>query len=47
MAPQRQLLGVVAVGTRPVALAQRGVPQRGEGLAPGGVPLWLTDGCHE
>jgi hypothetical protein len=46
MAPQSKLRVVVDVGTRTLAMAQRGVPQRGEVLAPGGVPLCLTDGCN-
>ena len=44
MAPQSKLRVVVAVGSRPLAMAPRVVHQVPEGLAPGGVPLFVTDG---
>jgi len=44
MDPTSKLLGVVEVGSRPLAMAQRVVPQVTRVLAPGGVPRWLTDG---
>ena len=44
MAPQRQLLLVTAVGTRTLEMAQRVGQQVVQRLAPGGVPLCLTDG---
>jgi hypothetical protein len=44
MAPKSKRLGVVDVGRRTLALAQRVVPQVTAGLAPGSVPLLLTDG---
>jgi hypothetical protein len=47
MDPTRQLLGGVAVGTRTLAMAPRGVPQRVQVLAPGWVPLVWTDGFKE
>jgi hypothetical protein len=47
MDPERTLLGGIAVGTRTLAMAQRVVPQGVQGLAPGGVPLCLTDGFRE
>jgi hypothetical protein len=46
MAPTSQRLGVVDSGSRTLALAQRVVHQVGQGLAPGGVPLVLTDGFN-
>jgi hypothetical protein len=42
--PESTLLVVIAVGTRTPAMAQRVVPQVVQGLAPGCVPLCLTDG---
>jgi hypothetical protein len=45
--PQSKLLVVVEVGNRTLALAQRVVHQVTEGLAPGGVPLLLTDGLKD
>jgi hypothetical protein len=47
MEPQRTLLLVVDVGTRPLAMAQRVLHQVARGLAPGCVPLFLTDGFKE
>src|SRR5215813_3892160 len=47
MDPQSTLLVVVEVGSRTLALAQRVVPQVTEGLAPGCVPLLLTDGLKD
>jgi IS1 family transposase len=44
MDPTRKLLVVVEVGHRTVAMAQRVVHQVPRGLAPGCVPLFLTDG---
>src|SRR5262245_22655972 len=45
-APQSQLLGVVEVGRRPLALAQRQGHQGPAGLAPGWVPRWLPEGLQ-
>ncbi len=45
--PQSKLLVVVDVGTRTLAMAQRVVHKLVEGLAPGCVPLFLTDGFKE
>jgi IS1 family transposase len=47
MDPQSKLLVVVEVGTRTLALAQRVVHQVTEVLAPGCVPLFLTDGLKD
>jgi hypothetical protein len=47
MDPKSKLLGVVDVGSRPLAMAQRVVPQVTEVWAPGCVPLLLTDGFKE
>src|SRR5262245_40246280 len=47
MAPQRQLLVVVEIGRRPLAMAQRVGPQVTMGLAPGSVPLLRTDGLQD
>jgi IS1 family transposase len=47
MDPTSKLLVVVAVGSRTLAMAQRVVPQVTAMLAPGCVPLFLTDGCNE
>jgi hypothetical protein len=47
MAPQSKLLGVVDVGTRTLAMAQRVVHQVPRVLAPGCVPLFLTDGLKD
>ena len=47
MDPQSKLLVVVEVGNRTLALAPRVVHQVTEVLAPGGVPLLLTDGFKE
>jgi len=44
MDPTSKLLVVVDVGTRTLAMAQRVVHQVVQGLAPGCVPLFLTDG---
>ena len=45
--PTSKLLGVVDVGTRTLAMAQRVVHQVTRVLAPGCVPLFLTDGFKE
>ena len=45
--PQSKLLVVVDVGTRTLAMAQRVVHQVTRVLAPGGVPLFLTDGLKD
>jgi transposase-like protein/IS1 family transposase len=45
--PESKLLVVVDVGTRSLEMAQRVVHQVVEGLAPGCVPLLLTDGFRE
>src|SRR5262244_3372633 len=47
MDPQSKLLVVVEVGSRTLALAQRVVHQVTEVLAPGCVPLFLTDGLKD
>jgi hypothetical protein len=47
MDPQSKLLGVVEVGSRTLAMAQRVVPQVTAVLAPGCVPLLLTDGLKD
>lgn len=47
MAPQSKLLVVVDVGSRTLALAQRVVHQVTEVLAPGCVPLFVTDGLKD
>src|SRR5262247_3493034 len=47
MDPQSKLLVVVDVGSRTLAMAQRVVHQVTEVLAPGCVPLLLTDGFKE
>jgi hypothetical protein len=44
MDPRSKLLVVVEVGSRTLAMAQRVVPQVPQVLAPGCVPLFLTDG---
>jgi IS1 family transposase len=45
--PVCKLLLTIAVGDRTLAMAQRVVPQVVQVLAPGCVPLFLTDGCKE
>ena len=45
--PVTQLLRTLDVGERTLARAQRGVHQVVQGLAPGCVPLFLSDGCTE
>ncbi len=47
MDPQSKLLVVIAVGTRTLEMAQRVVHQVVQVLAPGCVPLFLTDGFRE
>jgi hypothetical protein len=47
MDPQSKLLVVVDVGTRTLAMAQRVVHQVTRVLAPGCVPLFLTDGLKD
>jgi transposase-like protein/IS1 family transposase len=47
MDPKSKLLVVVDVGTRTLAMAQRVLHQLVEVLAPGCVPLFLTDGFKE
>jgi IS1 family transposase len=47
MDPRSKLLVVVDVGTRTLAMAQRVVHQLTRVLAPGCVPLFLTDGFQE
>jgi hypothetical protein len=47
MDPESKLLLVVDVGTRTLAMAQRVVHQLVQVLAPGCVPLFLTDGFKE
>jgi IS1 family transposase len=47
MAPTSKLLLVVDVGSRTLAMAQRVVHQVTEMLAPGCVPLFLTDGLKD
>jgi IS1 family transposase len=47
MDPKSKLLLIVAVGTRTLAMAQRVVHQITQALAPGCVPLFLTDGLKD
>src|SRR5438270_17502 len=47
MDPTSKLLEVVDVGCRTLAMAQRVVHQVTRGLAPGCVPLFLTDGLKD
>src|SRR5262245_35246514 len=47
MDPESKLLLVMDVGPRTLAMAQRVVHQVVQVLAPGGVPLFLTDGFKE
>jgi hypothetical protein len=47
MDPMSKLLVVVEVGSRTLAMAQRVVHQVTEVLAPGSVPLFLTDGLKD
>ena len=47
MDPKSKLLVVVDVGSRTLAMAQRVVHQVTQGLAPGCVPLFLTDGLKD
>ena len=47
MDPESKLLLVIDVGTRTLAMAQRVVHQVAQVLAPGCVPLFLTDGFKE
>jgi hypothetical protein len=47
MDPERKLLVVIDVGTRTLEMAQRVVHQVVQVLAPGCVPLFLTDGFRE
>jgi transposase-like protein len=47
MDPQSKLLLVIEVGTRTLAMAQRVVHQVVQRLAPGCVPLCLTDGLKD
>jgi IS1 family transposase len=47
MAPQSKLLVVVDVGARTLAMAQRVVHQVTQVLAPGCIPLFLTDGLKD
>jgi hypothetical protein len=47
MDPKRKLLGVVDVGSRTLAMAQRLVHQVTEVLAPDCVPRFLTDGLKD
>jgi IS1 family transposase len=47
MDPGSKLLGVVDVGSRTLAMAQRVLHQVTRVLAPGCVPLFLTDGFNE
>jgi IS1 family transposase len=47
MDPQSKLLVVVEVGSRTLAMAQRVVHQVTEVMAPGCVPLFLTDGLKD
>jgi IS1 family transposase len=47
MDPESKLLVVIAVGTRTLEMAQRVVHQVVQVLAPGCVPLFLTDGLRE
>ena len=45
--PQSTLLLAITVGPRTQAMAQRVVHQVMEVLAPGCIPLWVTDGLKE
>ena len=47
MDPNSQLLLVIDVGTRTLEMAQRVVHQVVQRLAPGGIPLCLTDGLKD
>jgi hypothetical protein len=47
MDPTSQLLVAVEVGSRTLAMAQRVVQQVTQRLAPGCVPLFLTDGLKD
>src|SRR5215468_4361339 len=47
MAPESKLLLVIDVGTRTLAMAQRIVHQVTRVLAPGCIPLFLTDGLKD
>ena len=47
MDPTSKLLVVIDIGSRTLAMAQRVVHQVVQGLAPGCVPLFLTDGFKE
>src|SRR5262249_19909818 len=47
MDPETKLLLVIAVGTRTLAMAQRGLHQVAQCLAPACLPLFLTDGYQE
>ena len=47
MDPQSTLVVVVDVGPRTLVMAQRVLHQLVRGLAPGCVPLCVTDGCKE
>jgi IS1 family transposase len=47
MDPESKLLLTIDVGPRTLAMAQRVVHQLGQVLAPGCVPLFLTDGFRE
>ena len=47
MDPTSKLLVVVDVGSRTLAMAQRVVHQVTQVLAPGCVPLFLTDGLKD
>ena len=47
MDPKSKLLVVVDVGSRALAMAQRAVHQVTAMLAPGCVPLFLSDGLKE
>jgi hypothetical protein len=45
--PERTWRLALNIGARPLARAQRVVHQVVQGLAPGCVPLFLTEGCKE
>jgi IS1 family transposase len=45
--PQSKLLLAIAIGSRTQAMAQRIIHQVVQVLAPGGIPLFLTDGLKE
>ena len=47
MDPESKLLLALDVGDRTLAMAQRVVHHVTQILAPGGAPLFLTDGCRE